>query len=71
MIYDLRDEKGLWKRGVTMDKKFGLPMATVVGLVLLAGAPTKSSTHDFYKDKTIRFVVGFGLAVGMTLLAGL
>ncbi|MBI1894152.1 MAG: hypothetical protein HYS14_08595, partial [Candidatus Rokubacteria bacterium] len=52
-----------------MDKKFWLSMAIAVGLVLLAGAPAKSSTHDFYKDKTIRFVVGFAPGGGYDLAA--
>jgi len=36
---------------------------------LLATAPAKSSTHDFYKGKTVRFVVGFAPGGGYDLSA--
>jgi len=44
-------------------------MALVAGLVLLAMSPAKSSTHDFYKGKTIRFVVGAAPGGGYDLAA--
>jgi tripartite-type tricarboxylate transporter receptor subunit TctC len=49
-----------------MKAKFSLP-AIVVGLVLLAIAP--SSADDFYKGKTIRFVVGLAPGGGYDLSA--
>jgi len=42
-----------------MKPKFGLPIAMVAGFVLLGTVPAKSSTHDFYKGKALRIVVGF------------
>ncbi|MBI4529087.1 MAG: hypothetical protein HY695_35265 [Deltaproteobacteria bacterium] len=39
----------------------------VAGLVLFAAAPANSSTHEFYKGKTIRFVVGFAAGGGYDL----
>jgi tripartite-type tricarboxylate transporter receptor subunit TctC len=42
-------------------------LATVIGLVLLA--PTQSSADDFYKGKTIRFVVGLAPGGGYDLSA--
>lgn len=45
-------------------------IVAVGGLVLLfAAVPVGSSTHDFYKGKTIRFVVGFGPGGGYDLSA--
>ena len=52
-----------------MKAKLWLPIASVVGLVLLPTAPADSSTHDFYKDKTVRFVVGFAPGGGYDLAA--
>ncbi|MBI4488119.1 MAG: hypothetical protein HY694_03455 [Deltaproteobacteria bacterium] len=43
--------------------------AAISGLIFLAAAPAQSSTHDFYKDKTIRFVVGFAAGGGYDLAA--
>lgn len=36
-----------------------LLIAAIVGLMILAGTPTESSADDFYKGKTVRFIVGF------------
>ena len=47
-----------------MEQKLWLPVVLVVGLALLAAAPAQSSNHDFYKGKTIRFVVGFAAGGG-------
>ncbi|MBI4529084.1 MAG: hypothetical protein HY695_35250 [Deltaproteobacteria bacterium] len=52
-----------------MKGKIWLPMVAVIGLILLAGAPASSSTHDFYNGKTIRFVVGFAAGGGYDLAA--
>lgn len=41
-----------------MKMKFWVPLTVVAGVVLLVSGAGQSSTHDFYKDKTIRFVVG-------------
>ena len=41
-----------------------LPIAALAGIVLLVAAPAKSSTHDFYKGKTIRIIVGFAAGGG-------
>lgn len=43
--------------------------AAISGLIFLAVAPAQSSTHDFYKGKTIRFVVGFAPGGGYDLAA--
>lgn len=43
--------------------------AAVGGLMFLAAAPAQPSTHEFYKDKTIRFVVGFAAGGGYDLAA--
>ena len=51
-----------------MKVKLWLPI-TVAALLLLATAPAKSSTHDFYKGKTIRFVVGAAPGGGYDLSA--
>ncbi len=50
-----------------MKTKLWLPIAVVMGLVLLA--PTQSSADDFYKGKTIRFVVGLAPGGGYDLSA--
>ncbi|MGH9428759.1 MAG: Bug family tripartite tricarboxylate transporter substrate binding protein, partial [Terriglobia bacterium] len=52
-----------------MKAKFWLPIATVTGLFLLATVPAQSSSHDFYKGKTIRFVVGLAPGGGYDLSA--
>lgn len=52
-----------------MKAKLWLSLAIVAGLVLLASAPAESSTHDFYKGKTIRFVVGQAPGGGYDLAA--
>lgn len=44
-------------------------LTALAGLALLATAPAKSSTHDFYKGKTVRFVVGFAPGGGYDLSA--
>jgi tripartite-type tricarboxylate transporter receptor subunit TctC len=51
-----------------MKAKLWLPIAVVVSLVFTR-APAGSSTHDFYKGKTIRFVVGLAPGGGYDLSA--
>lgn len=46
-----------------MLKKLTLLIATVLGLSLIPGA-ARATTHDFYKDKTIHFIVGFAAGGG-------
>jgi tripartite-type tricarboxylate transporter receptor subunit TctC len=52
-----------------MKTKLWLPTAVVVGLILLTTATTYSSSHDFYKGQTIRFVVGLAPGGGYDLSA--
>jgi len=52
-----------------MKQKLWFLTALAGGLVFLATTPAKSSTHDFYKGKTIRFVVGFAPGGGYDLSA--
>ena len=52
-----------------MKAKLWLPTVVVVGLVLLTTASTHASSHDFYKGKTIRFVVGLAPGGGYDLSA--
>jgi len=52
-----------------MQAKLCLRVALVVGLASLVTAPAESSTHDFYKGKTIRFVVGQAPGGGYDLAA--
>jgi tripartite-type tricarboxylate transporter receptor subunit TctC len=51
-----------------MKGKLWISLAVVVGLLLLAGLP-KATADEFYKDKTIRFVVGFAPGGGYDLAA--
>ena len=52
-----------------MKAKLSLPMAVVAGLVLLTARPAQLSANDFYKGKTIRFVVGLAPGGGYDLSA--
>ncbi len=52
-----------------MKVKLSSSIAVVAGLVLVATTPAQSSTHDFYKGKTIRFVVGLAPGGGYDLSA--
>jgi len=52
-----------------MKIKIGLAMAAMIGLIFITYIPATSSTHDFYKGKTIRFVVGFAAGGGYDLAA--
>jgi len=52
-----------------MKAKLWSSIAVVAGLVFLATASVQSSTHDFYKSKTIRFVVGLAPGGGYDLSA--
>lgn len=52
-----------------MKMKFWVPLTVVAGVVLLVSGAGQSSTHDFYKDKTIRFVVGAAPGGGYDLAA--
>jgi len=52
-----------------MKAKLCSTTAVLIGFVLLAIAPAQSSSHDFYKGKTIRFVVGLAPGGGYDLSA--
>jgi tripartite-type tricarboxylate transporter receptor subunit TctC len=52
-----------------MKVKISLSIVVVAGLVLVATSPAQSSTHEFYKGKTIRFVVGLAPGGGYDLSA--
>jgi tripartite-type tricarboxylate transporter receptor subunit TctC len=52
-----------------MKANLRLAPALVITLVSLAAAPAQSSTHEFYKGKTIRFVVGLAAGGGYDLSA--
>lgn len=52
-----------------MAGKRWLTIGVIMGVILLAGASAQPSTHDFYKGKTIRFVVGFAAGGGYDLSA--
>lgn len=52
-----------------MKPKLWLSIGVILGPFLLAVAPAHSSTHDFYKNKTIRFVVGLAPGGGYDLAA--
>jgi len=54
-----------------MKANLWLSISVVLGLILLAPAPAQSSTHEFYKGKTIRFVVGFAPGGGYDVSARL
>jgi len=54
-----------------MNAKLCLLITVVAGLVLLPTVPAESSSHDFYKGKTIRFVVGFAPGGGYDVSARL
>jgi tripartite-type tricarboxylate transporter receptor subunit TctC len=45
-------------------KRLWMAVATITGLVLLAVAPAKSASDDFYRGKTIRIIVGFAAGGG-------
>lgn len=47
-----------------MKQRAWLTVAIVLGLVLLAVAPAKSASDDFYRGKNIRIVVGFAAGGG-------
>jgi tripartite-type tricarboxylate transporter receptor subunit TctC len=47
-----------------MMQRLWLTVATVTGLVFFTTGPAKSSTHDFYKGKAIRIIVGFAAGGG-------
>ena len=51
-----------------MKVRICLSMAAMIGLIVLTGA-ARSSADDFYKGKTIRFVVGFAAGGGYDLAA--
>ncbi|MFB3122071.1 MAG: hypothetical protein ACE10H_07790, partial [Candidatus Binatia bacterium] len=42
-----------------MNKKFLCLVELFIGLVFLVGASTAALSEEFYKGKTIRFIVGF------------
>ena len=45
------------------------PFVVLIALIILAGTPAKSTAEEFYKGKTIRFVVGFAAGGGYDLAA--
>lgn len=47
-----------------MKQRAWVAAATVTGLILLAAAPAKSASGDFYNGKTIRIIVGFAAGGG-------
>jgi tripartite-type tricarboxylate transporter receptor subunit TctC len=47
-----------------MRQRAWLPVAIVLGVVLLAVAPAKSASDEFYRGKNIRIVVGFAAGGG-------
>jgi len=47
-----------------MNQRLWLPIAAVAALGFLATVPAQSSTHDFYKGKNIRIIVGFAAGGG-------
>lgn len=49
--------------------KISFPFVILVALILLAGIPVQSAAEEFYKGKTIRFVVGFAAGGGYDLAA--
>jgi tripartite-type tricarboxylate transporter receptor subunit TctC len=51
-----------------MNRKSGFAISIGAAL-LLSGATARATTHDFYKGKTIRFVVGFAAGGGYDLAA--
>jgi tripartite-type tricarboxylate transporter receptor subunit TctC len=52
-----------------MNQHVGLFISAWAGLVLFVSSPAWAATDDFYKGKTIRFVVGFGAGGGYDLSA--
>jgi tripartite-type tricarboxylate transporter receptor subunit TctC len=52
-----------------MKTKIALTMAAILGLALFVGGPVPAMADDFYKGKTIRFVVGFAPGGGYDLSA--
>ena len=52
-----------------MKANLRLPVAVIAGHFLLATAPAQLSADDFYKGKTIRFVVGQAAGGGYDLSA--
>ncbi len=46
-----------------------LPFVILIALIFLAGSPGRSTGDEFYKGKTIRFVVGFAAGGGYDLAA--
>lgn len=49
--------------------KISCSLVVLIALILLAGQPVQSAADDFYKGKTIRFVVGFAAGGGYDLAA--
>ena len=56
-------------RRIIMKQKLWSAIVPVMGLILCAVVPAQSSTHEFYKGETIRFVVGYGPGGGYDLSA--
>jgi len=49
--------------------KMSWSLVVLIALILLASAPARSTAEEFYKGKTIRFVVGFAAGGGYDLAA--
>lgn len=47
-----------------MIKKLNLPIAAIVGITLLTGVPFTAAAEEFFKGKTLTFVVGFSAGGG-------
>jgi tripartite-type tricarboxylate transporter receptor subunit TctC len=47
-----------------MKQSLWIVVAAIIGLVILAAAPAKSASDDFYKSKNIRIIVGFAAGGG-------
>ena len=49
--------------------KMSWSLVVLIAVILLASAPARSTAEEFYKGKTIRFVVGFAAGGGYDLAA--
>ena len=49
--------------------KMSWSLVVLIALIFFASAPARSTAEEFYKGKTIRFVVGFAAGGGYDLAA--
>jgi hypothetical protein len=54
-----------------MKQTFWLPITAVASFVFLYTAPAQSSSHDFYKTRTIHTIVGFAAEEVQRIIGGL